>query len=316
MYKRGDVNLNILEVKNVQKSIGNKKIIKDISFSIKEGEIFGFLGPNGAGKTTTIRMIVGLISPNKGSIKVAGYDIKKDTQMALKNLGAVVENPELYNYMTGMQNLMQLARINPSITKNDIDEIVELVGLKNRINDKVKKYSLGMKQRLGIAEALLSKPKLLILDEPTNGLDPSGIKEFRDLIKKLAKENNMSVFISSHLLSEVQQLCDTVAFIDNGEIKSIESVNSSTSFSTEDVNYEIILLSTPEIEKSSKILEKLDYINNFTVENALISINIAKNSTPDLVFELADNKIPIQEIYKKHQDLEDRYMQLVEGGNK
>lgn len=308
--------MKVLEVKDLHKSIGNKKIIKGISFSIDEGQIFGFLGPNGAGKTTTIRMIVGLIAPNKGNVTICDYDVKSNKEAALKNVGAVVENPELYTYMTGMQNLMQIARIDTRITKEHIENVIDLVGLKERINDKVKKYSLGMKQRLGIAEALLSSPKLLILDEPTNGLDPSGIKEFRDLIKRLAKEKNMAVFVSSHLLSEIQQLCDTVAFIDHGEIKSIESITSSLSAVNDVENIENIILSTPDIEKCKELITNFDYINNFSIDNSLIQIKINKGYTPQLVIDLTKNNIPIEEVYKKQQALEDRYMQLVEGGIK
>ena len=192
--------MKVLEVENLKKSLGKREIIKDISFSIEEGEIFGFLGPNGAGKTTTIRMLVGLIHPNEGSIKICGYDLKKDTEKALKEVGAVVENPELYKYLTGRENLMQIARIR-KIPKESVEETIKLVGLENRIDDKVRKYSLGMKQRLGLAASLLSNPKLLILDEPTNGLDPSGILDFREVVKKAAKEKGMAVFISSHILS-------------------------------------------------------------------------------------------------------------------
>lgn len=194
--------MKVLEVKGLKKKLGKREIIKDISFSVEEGEIFGFLGPNGAGKTTTIRMLVGLINPNGGSISICGHDLKNDTEKALKEVGAVVENPELYKYLSGRENLMQIARIR-NIPKTQVDETIKLVGLENRIDDKVRKYSLGMKQRLGLAASLLSNPKLLILDEPTNGLDPSGILDFREVVKKAAKERGMAVFISSHILSEV-----------------------------------------------------------------------------------------------------------------
>ncbi|MEG0359933.1 MAG: ABC transporter ATP-binding protein, partial [Anaerorhabdus sp.] len=166
--------MNVLEVKGLKKVIGKREIIKDLNFSVKEGEIYGFLGPNGAGKTTTIRMLVGLILPTEGDVKICGENLKKNKEKALKDVGAVVENPELYKYLSGRENLMQIARIR-GVSKEDVQELINLVGLENRINDKVKKYSLGMKQRLGLAAALIGNPKLLILDEPTNGLDPSGI---------------------------------------------------------------------------------------------------------------------------------------------
>lgn len=215
-----------LAVKNLTKTIGKRKIIKDISFELKSGEVFGFLGPNGAGKTTTIRMLVGLIKPTSGSIQICGYDVKKDFSKAMERLGCIVENPELYPYLTGWENLQFFARMLKGVDDKRIEDIIELVGLKDRIHDKVKTYSLGMRQRLGIGQALLSRPKVLILDEPTNGLDPSGIREMRQFIRFLAEKEGLSVLVSSHLLSEIQLLCDRVSIILNGKINHTESVQS------------------------------------------------------------------------------------------
>lgn len=215
-----------LSVRNLSKTIGKRQIIKDISFELKSGEVFGFLGPNGAGKTTTIRMLVGLIKPTSGSIQICGYDVKKDFSKAMERLGCIVENPELYPYLTGWENLQFFARMLKGVDDKRIQEIVELVGLKERIHDKVKTYSLGMRQRLGIGQALLSRPKVLILDEPTNGLDPSGIREMRQFIRFLAKEEGLSVLVSSHLLSEIQLLCDRVSIILSGKIIHTETVHS------------------------------------------------------------------------------------------
>ncbi|MDE5050863.1 ABC transporter ATP-binding protein [Niallia taxi] len=215
-----------LSVRNLTKTIGKRQIIKDISFELKSGEVFGFLGPNGAGKTTTIRMLVGLIKPTSGSIQICGYDVKKDFSKAMERLGCIVENPELYPYLTGWENLQFFARMLKGVDAKRIQEIVELVGLKERIHDKVKTYSLGMRQRLGIGQALLSRPKVLILDEPTNGLDPSGIREMRQFIRFLAKEEGLSVLVSSHLLSEIQLLCDRVSIILSGKIIHTETVHS------------------------------------------------------------------------------------------
>ncbi|MFP9127233.1 ABC transporter ATP-binding protein [Niallia sp. BSM11] len=215
-----------LAVKNLTKTIGKRKIIKDISFELKSGEVFGFLGPNGAGKTTTIRMLVGLIKPTSGSIQICGYDVKQDFSKAMERLGCIVENPELYPYLTGWENLQFFARMLKGVDDKRIEDIIELVGLKDRIHDKVKTYSLGMRQRLGIGQALLSRPKVLILDEPTNGLDPSGIREMRQFIRFLAEKEGLSVLVSSHLLSEIQLLCDRVSIILNGKIIHTESVQS------------------------------------------------------------------------------------------
>lgn len=304
----------VLEVNNVSKSLSRRPIVKNINLKIKEGEIFGFLGPNGAGKTTTIKMMVGLIRPDSGSIMIMGKDIQKEREAALSYVGAVVENPELYLYMSGLENLRQLSRITKKITEEEITEVVSLVGMSERIKDKVKKYSLGMKQRLGLAQALLSQPKILILDEPTNGLDPNGIVEFRNLLKKFAVEKNISIFISSHMLSEVQLLCDTVAFINNGEIQSVESVNGAKS--EEKVSTQTLILSTGEKDKCAPLLQNLPYIHGSVLDNDLFTITIDIGQTPQLVFELAKNGIPVEEIYIKKQVLEDRYMEIVEGGNK
>lgn len=303
--------MNILEVKNVYKNLGKREIIKGISFSVKEGEIFGFLGPNGAGKTTTIRMLVGLIAADKGTISIAGHSISSEREDALAAVGAVVENPEMYTYLSGIENLMQIARIR-KISKQDVDYVVELVGLKDRINDKVKKYSLGMKQRLGLACALMSKPKLLILDEPTNGLDPSGILDFREIVKKAAREMNTAVFVSSHILSEVQQLCDTVAFINRGQIQSVESIVGGEVRNEQ----ETLELITREAKNSLEILTNMDVTIKVSQEGNRFNIIALNDSSYKIVAELVKNGIDIAEIFKRHQGLEERYMELVEGGKR
>lgn len=300
--------MKVLEVKGLKKKLGKREIIKDISFSVEEGEIFGFLGPNGAGKTTTIRMLVGLINPNGGSISICGHDLKNDTENALKEVGAVVENPELYKYLSGRENLMQIARIR-NISKDQVDETIKLVGLENRIDDKVRKYSLGMKQRLGLAASLLSNPKLLILDEPTNGLDPSGILDFREVVKKAAKERGMAVFISSHILSEVQHLCDRVAFINHGTIKSVENVMNESMETDTDI---ICLKLLQEID-TNKLLS-IEYIHSARKTDDGIEIILLSNKTPELIKYLVNNNYDIQEVFKIRKGLEQRYMELVEGG--
>lgn len=208
----------LIETINLNKFYGKKKAIDNLNLIVEEGDVYGFLGPNGSGKTTTIRMLTGLIFPSSGEIKINGYDIVKDRERALEQIGAVVENPSYYPYLSGYDNLRLLAYFYPKLHKSKIDEVLEIVKLNDRSKDKVKTYSLGMKQRLGIAMALLANPKLIILDEPTNGLDPMGIKEVRELVKKLARERNITFFISSHFLSEVEQMCSKVAILQNGEL--------------------------------------------------------------------------------------------------
>ena len=193
-----------LKISGLNKTLGKKHILHDIDLEAYKGEVFGFLGPNGAGKTTTIKIIVGLLSLDDGEIEVNGFDIKKNYEKALAGIGGIVENPEMYKHLTGKQNLRQYARMRSGVTEERIDEVVKLVGLSNRINEKVGKYSLGMRQRLGVAQSILHHPSVLILDEPTNGLDPAGIKELRDILKELAHKENICVIVSSHLMSEME----------------------------------------------------------------------------------------------------------------
>lgn len=299
----------VLEVKNLKKKLGKREIIKDVTFSVKEGEIFGFLGKNGAGKTTTIRMLVGLIKHDGGTIKIMGHNIKSDREKALKDVGAVVENPELYGYLTGRQNLIQIAKIR-KVDKAQIDEIIKLINIGNRIDEKVSKYSLGMKQRLGLGAALLDNPKLLILDEPTNGLDPSGILDFREIVKKMAKERGMAVFVSSHILSEVQQLCDTVAFISDGAIKAVESIGDGNI----KTDREVVELNVDKVKEAYKLLQNLNFVFDIKEDDEKLILNIESTKSPEVVKALVKEDIDVIEIFKKHSGLEQRYMELVEGG--
>ncbi|WP_274364732.1 ABC transporter ATP-binding protein [Paenibacillus thermotolerans] len=215
---------NVLEIKNVTKKIGNKTIVDNLSFEVPRGEVFGFLGPNGAGKTTTIRMIVGLMKMTEGDVFIEGKSVTQDFVKAMGHVGAIVEFPELYKFLSGYRNLVHFARMHPGVTKERIREVIRLVGLEARIHDKVKTYSLGMRQRLGVAQALLHKPSLLILDEPTNGLDPAGIRELRDYLRRLAREEGISVLVSSHLLSEMELMCDSVAIILGGKLMEVKKL--------------------------------------------------------------------------------------------
>lgn len=297
---------NVLEVSHLSKKIGGREIIKNLSFSIKAGEIFGFLGPNGAGKTTTIRMMVDLIAMDEGTIQILGNDITRDREKTLAGIGAVVENPELYSYLSGLENLRQIARIR-GIGEDKIKEVVELVGLTGRIKDKMRKYSLGMKQRLGLAAALLSDPRLLILDEPTNGLDPNGIIEFRAILKRMARDKNMAVFVSSHILGEVQQLCDTVAFVENGEITAIESLAGIT-------RSRRYLLEAPESSETAALLQKLlgeDAVKK-NAEGYLLDLGTAEPHKILKEIILAD--VPVTGFARQTKELEERYLEVIKGG--
>jgi ABC-2 type transport system ATP-binding protein len=211
----------VLNVSDVSRRFGTTVAVEDVTLSVRRGEVFGFLGPNGAGKSTTIRLILGLLRPHSGSIDIAGFPVNGRTKReALRRTGALVEGPAFYPYLSALENLRIFAAYTADSAEKRIPELIELVGLKGRGHDRVSGYSLGMKQRLGIAQALLGQPQLLLLDEPTNGLDPYGVKEIRTLIRRLSSELGTTVFLSSHILSEVQQVCDRVAVINRGRIVS------------------------------------------------------------------------------------------------
>ncbi|MGL5646472.1 MAG: ABC transporter ATP-binding protein [Clostridium sp.] len=301
----------VLEVKNLKKSLGKREIIKDLNFAVEEGEVFGFLGPNGSGKTTTIRMLVGLIRQNAGTVEICGKDLGKRREEALTHIGAVVENPAIYKFLSGRENLMQIARVR-KIPKEKIEDIIKLVGLEDRINDKSKRYSLGMKQRLGIAIALVGDPQVLILDEPTNGLDPSGIREFRELIKKIAKERKIAVFVSSHILSEIELMCDRVAFLKDGVIKSVETMGQSA-YGENKENFVLVV----EEEKKTivDILERQSFINKISELHGKYHLVMHEKTSPKLLQVLIKNDIRVLELYKNREGLEQRYMELVEGGS-
>ncbi|MRX72870.1 ATP-binding cassette domain-containing protein [Bacillus lacus] len=221
----GGVTVNktkILEVKNISKNVKGKKILDDISFDLFANDICGFLGPNGSGKTTLIRILTGLIHPTKGNVVINGTDVNTSKRQALKHVGAIVESPIFFSYMTGKQNLINLARITSGVgernVKDRVKEVLKIVGLENRGDDKVDSYSLGMKQRLGIAQALLGEPQFIILDEPSNGLDPVGMKELRELILALNRKNGITFLISSHLIKELEMVCKSWVMINKGKI--------------------------------------------------------------------------------------------------
>ena len=250
-FKKREIDINhhskVLEVSHLSKSFGNRKILDDINLEIFEGDIVGLIGPNGAGKTTLIKTILNLYHYDKGNVKICGYDTKLELKKALTKIGCIIENPDMYENITGRKNLQITEILSIDDDKEYTDKIIRLVKLEDRINDKVKTYSLGMKQRLGLANALLKHPKFLILDEPTNGLDPLGIKELRDILKKISQDNNMSILISSHILSEVENLCDRIIIIDKGKITS--------EFGIEEIKYKHISLEDEFISRTTKNIE-------------------------------------------------------------
>ena len=291
----------LLECQNLCKSFGKKQILKNVSFEIDEGDILAFIGPNGSGKTTTIKLILGLQNIDEGKVIINGYDIKKDFVKAISNVGAIVENPDTYMYLTGWQNLKLIANMYKGITNEKIMEIVKLVDLEKRINDKVSKYSLGMRQRLGIARALINNPNILILDEPTNGLDPEGIKDLRILLKKLAKEG-LGILISSHNLAELESFCNKVLIIDEGtiieksEVKEFKNNGNKYVFSVSDT-------------------KDLSIEGMYEVTKDKFSFNGDKEDIASIIKTLVKKNIDVYEVHMQELTLEEAFLKKT-GGKK
>lgn len=292
----------VLKIKDLTKVYNKKRVVDGLTLNVEAGQIYGFLGPNGAGKTTTIKMITGLIKKDAGDIVINGIDAVKNHDVAMNYVGAIVEVPSFYEYMSGMENLKLYARLR-NIKKEQILKIVKLVKLENKINEKVKKYSLGMKQRLGLAVSLLHSPKLLILDEPTNGLDPEGIRELRELLKKIAHEDNVAVFVSSHLLSEMQLMCDKVAIINNGKIVKVESMDSIKNESN------IYEFNVSDIDMAQKYIGKIARCEK--KQNKLIVFYDGKIS--DILKLLMENGIEVVSFEKKANMLEEKFLSMTGG---
>lgn len=291
--------MKVLEVKNINKFFGKKQILKDISFDIEEGEILGFVGPNGSGKTTTIKIILGLQKASSGEVYINGDNIKENFENAIRKVGAIVESPDMYMYLSGLDNLKLVANYY-NISHDKIDSIVEFVGLKDRIKDTVSKYSLGMRQRLGIAQAILNKPNLLIVDEPTNGLDPSGIIEFRKMLKELAKKEKMSIFISSHNLAEIENICDKVLLINEGEIVSLDVLHEKN----DKDKYKLELNSTKKLENKENIE---------IVDENFINYYGEKEDIAKFIEFLVSKKIKIYSVVKDKESLEDIFIKKTGG---
>ena len=309
-----EMSVPVLSIDGVYKCFGSRRVLNGITLSVNEGEIFGFLGPNGSGKTTTIKLMLGLLNIDAGSISICGYDVKKDFESAMKNIGGIIENPEMYKYLTGYENLMQYARMYDGVSEERVREVTAIVRLENRIHDKVSKYSLGMRQRLGVAQAILNRPRLLILDEPTNGLDPSGIKELRDILKFITREEKTAVFISSHQLAELDQLCDRVAIIDRGSViavKTMEEIRMAGRDST--VKFYI---DTDSKDEACEIITSLGDTVVREGERLLVTADLSADGKdlPDIIRELTLAGIAITGAEPVRASLEDAFLKYTSGG--
>ncbi|RJX41247.1 ABC transporter ATP-binding protein [Paenibacillus pinisoli] len=303
----------VLQLNGVTKRIGSKTLVSGLSFQIAKGEIVGLLGPNGAGKTTTIRMIVGLIGMTEGDVHIGGHSVRTDFERAIRHVGGIIENPEFYPYMTGMDNLKQYARMAEGVTEARIHEVTKLVGLQNALNKKVKAYSLGMRQRLGIAQALLHRPSVLILDEPTNGLDPAGIREMREYMKSIAETEGIAILVSSHLLSEMELMCSRVVVIQEGKLVTVRSIGAEQE---EDSNLISLSLQVSNSEQARSILKGLKIDSLQAIEEAgpdRLALSIRHEDIPEVVAALAGGGVGLYRIEERKSTLEDEFMKWTEG---
>lgn len=299
--------MEILKCENLKKQVKNKVIVENISFSLDKGDIVGFIGPNGAGKTTTIKLILGLIKLTEGKVYIDGYDIQKNFIKAMEKVGAIVETPDLYMYLSGYDNLKLTANNYKNITKKRINEVIKMVGLENRIKDKVSTYSLGMRQRLGIAEAIINNPELLILDEPTNGLDVEGTIEIRNLIKELSNEG-IAILISSHNLTEIDNLCNRIIAIKNGRIITNDTIDNFKTFSNETT----YILELDHLDNLDQVILNHKYE---IVSKNKIRVYISKEEMTKLMESLIKNKYQIYSMQEEKLTSEQAFIKKV-GENK
>lgn len=300
------MSIKMLEACNVSKIVRGRKLIDRVSFEVYQGDICGFLGPNGAGKTTMIRLLTGLISPTAGELRVNGIDVHQHRSKALLELGAIVESPIFFPYMTGRKNLLNLARLHPNLPagerKRRVEKVLQTVGLTEAADQKVKTYSLGMKQRLGIAQALLGNPKGVILDEPANGLDPMGMRELRELIIRLRDQQGLTFFISSHLLDELEQMCNRLVVIQKGRLiwqGKMEELSRSDVWL-----YTVRQADRALADLSGKVTVK-------KLSPTKLEIQVGEEEIGEINKLLMQHNVQVLGIEKKQKKLEDIFIELV-----
>lgn len=298
----------IIKVDHLAKKFGTFEAVKDVSFTVHRGDVFGFLGPNGAGKSTTIRCLLSLISPDNGTIELFGKSLKTERTAILKNIGSIIEKPDFYKYLSAQKNLEIFARISGAdVSAKEIAEMLDFVGLGNRAKHKVKGFSHGMKQRLGIAQTLLHKPDLIILDEPTTGLDPQGIIEIRNLILRLKNEQNKTILLSSHQLSEIELIANRMVIINQG--KSIVEGEVGSLLQSEET---VVRIEVDEVERALSLLQQHFSGNDCTqVSGKEIELFIAKSQVPEVCQRLVEGGIAIHAMEPKRK-LEDYFMKTIQ----
>ena len=294
----------VLEVTDLTRTIRGRTIVDSLSFELARGEVFGFLGPNGAGKTTTIRMLVGLITPTRGTIRINGHDLATEHDDALRRVGCIVETPDLYKFMTGRENLRHFARMIGPVSEPTLEDVAALTRIENRLDEKVSTYSLGMRQRLGIAISLLGDPTLLILDEPANGLDPVGIREIRTLVRSLATERGVTVFVSSHLLGEIQMMCDRVGIIHRGRIVRLDSVENLIGGAT------VFRIETEDPKPAISVIESMGL--SYARHDGTIDVDASPDIRSEILRSLIAGGTPVSSAYAVNPTLEELFLESTE----
>jgi len=297
----------VLVADKLTKRYGARAVVDGVSFALESGEVFGFLGPNGAGKTTTVRMLTGLVRPDAGTVSIGGFDVIREFESAMRHVGAIVESPDLYSELSGRENLEIFARMIDATAACRIGELARLVALEGRIDDRVGTYSLGMRQRLGIAQALLGDPRVLILDEPANGLDPAGIREIRELLRSLARERGLAIFLSSHLLSEVDQTCDRVAILHRGRMLALDRVDTLLQARSR-VRFRT---SIPKAARAA--LRRYAAAEPELDGEAAVVADIPEDEIPRALTTLSAEGIPVFEVVRTHPALEELFLELTHG---
>jgi ABC-type multidrug transport system ATPase subunit len=297
----------MLRVENVNKHYGKNKVLDNVSLQIGAGETLGFLGPNGAGKTTLIRIILGLVYADSGSITINGYPLRGQFRQAIRGVGAVVETPRFYDYLNARQNLRLACNLHPG-SAGRMDEVLEMVGLSGRWKDKVGTYSLGMRQRLGLARALVTSPEIVFLDEPMNGLDPQGIIESRALIRSLQRDHGITFFITSHLLREVEQVCDRVAIIREGKIVAQGELEKMLA---RDV--EVVDVVTDQPERALSLLNNVSFVRELTMEQDRLTAVIDQGRSAELNRLLWEKNMAVRYLVPKKTSLEELFIELTQG---
>ena len=295
----------IIETKDLSKKFKDEEVVKNINIKVYPGDIYGFLGPNGAGKSTSIKIMLGLVAPTNGTVLINGYDVFKDREKAIEYVGAMVEAPSFYTYLSGYKNLLLYANIYNQ-PKERIEEVLEIVGLSMSKNKRVSKYSLGMKQRLAIARAFLNKPKIVILDEPTNGLDPQGVIEIRNLIRELAFREKITFILCSHILTEVQTLCNRLSIIYKGSVIAEGEVDKLL-----DSQFESYFIETSEADRVKELLSNVPSLSDVVIGANEVKIKVAKGKFSEINSILVLNNVLVNSIKKHEISLEDYFIKAI-----